>query len=61
MADIVDRAEEGEALDTEPHRDRIERRAYDIWEREGRPEGGHRRHWEEAQRQIFAEIASDMA
>ena len=30
----------------------IRRRAYEIWEREGRPEGQERRHWELASREI---------
>jgi len=61
MADIVDRTNDGDIFDVERHRDRIERRAYELWEQEGRPDGGHQRHWEEAQRQVFNEIASDMA
>ncbi|KQY77013.1 hypothetical protein ASD52_23785 [Ensifer sp. Root142] len=30
----------------------IRRRAYAIWENEGRPEGQERRHWEQAAREI---------
>jgi hypothetical protein len=30
--------------------DRIRQRAYGIWEREGRPEGRDRDHWQEAER-----------
>jgi hypothetical protein len=33
---------------------RIEARAYDIWEREGRPEGRHHAHWDRAAREIDA-------
>jgi hypothetical protein len=34
---------------------RIEARAYEIWEREGRPEGRHDAHWNAAAREIDAE------
>lgn len=34
---------------------RIEARAYDIWEREGRPEGRHHAHWDRAAREIEIE------
>jgi len=30
----------------------IRRRAYAIWEQEGRPEGEHHRHWEQASREM---------
>ncbi|WP_085027089.1 DUF2934 domain-containing protein [Ensifer aridi] len=30
----------------------IRRRAYAIWEQEGRPEGQHERHWEQASREM---------
>lgn len=30
----------------------IRRRAYVIWEQEGRPEGQHQRHWEQAAREM---------
>jgi len=30
----------------------IRQRAYEIWEREGRPECQERRHWEQASREI---------
>ncbi|MDK1374375.1 MULTISPECIES: DUF2934 domain-containing protein [unclassified Sinorhizobium] len=33
----------------------IRRRAYAIWEREGRPEGQDRRHWEQASREMQKE------
>lgn len=39
-----------------PDRDkRIQMRAYEIWEREGRPEGRERSHWEQARSEIDAE------
>jgi len=34
---------------------RIRERAYAIWEREGRPEGQHLQHWEQATREIAEE------
>jgi hypothetical protein len=30
----------------------IEQRAYEIWEAEGRPEGKHLEHWEQAAREL---------
>lgn len=33
--------------------DRIRARAYEIWEREGRPEGREHRHWDQARREIL--------
>ena len=35
--------------------DRIRIRAYEIWQREGRPEGRHDQHWAEATREIEQE------
>lgn len=35
--------------------ERIRRRAHEIWEREGRPEGRHEDHWAQACREIAAE------
>ncbi|TPE52945.1 DUF2934 domain-containing protein [Amaricoccus solimangrovi] len=35
--------------------DRIRARAHEIWEREGRPEGAHGRHWDEARLEVEAE------
>lgn len=35
--------------------DSIRERAHQIWEREGRPEGAHDRHWEEARLELEAE------
>lgn len=34
--------------------DRIRRRAHEIWEAEGRPEGRHEAHWEQARAEIEA-------
>jgi hypothetical protein len=33
----------------------IQQRAYEIWEREGRPEGQHQAHWDQAEREVAAE------
>ena len=38
---------------------RIRLRAYEIWEREGRPEDRHQAHWQQAAREIAAESVSD--
>jgi hypothetical protein len=35
--------------------DKVRTRAYAIWEREGRPEGGAERHWAEAEEELRAE------
>ena len=35
----------------------IRRRAEEIWEREGRPEGYAERHWLDAERRVLEEIA----
>lgn len=32
--------------------ERIQQRAYEIWENEGRPEGAAARHWEQAQDEL---------
>jgi hypothetical protein len=42
---------------SESAEDRIRRRAYAIWEREGRPDGRHVEHWFLAQREIERETA----
>jgi hypothetical protein len=39
-------------LSTIDLRDRIAARAYEIWEKAGRPQGQHEQHWLEAERQI---------
>jgi Protein of unknown function (DUF2934) len=33
---------------------RIQQRAYQLWESEGRPEGREQAHWQQAQREITA-------
>ncbi|RWP80049.1 MAG: DUF2934 domain-containing protein [Mesorhizobium sp.] len=35
--------------------ERIRRRAHEIWEREGRPQGREREHWDQAVQEIEAE------
>ncbi|AZO41512.1 DUF2934 domain-containing protein [Mesorhizobium sp. M7D.F.Ca.US.005.01.1.1] len=35
--------------------ERIKRRAYEIWEREGRPAGREEEHWDQAVQEIEAE------
>ncbi|WP_448208096.1 DUF2934 domain-containing protein [Azospirillum sp. sgz302134] len=35
--------------------DRIQRRAHEIWEREGKPQGRHDDHWSQAEAEIRAE------
>src|SRR5690349_17875685 len=37
------------------HKYRVRQRAYEIWEREGRPEGQHETHWHQAMNDIMAE------
>ncbi|WP_085026280.1 DUF2934 domain-containing protein [Ensifer aridi] len=37
---------------TDDDEDRIRARAYEIWEREGRPDGGHERHWHQAKKEL---------
>ncbi|MEY4983362.1 MAG: hypothetical protein RIR62_1628 [Pseudomonadota bacterium] len=34
--------------------DRIRKRAHELWEREGRPEGRHEAHWQQAMQEITA-------
>ena len=36
---------------------RIRKRAHEIWERDGRPEGQHDEHWDQARREIEDEDA----
>ena len=38
--------------------DRIRARAHEIWVNEGRPEGSHERHWDQAQRDVDASDAA---
>jgi hypothetical protein len=37
---------------------RVRERAYAIWEREGRPEGGAERHWAQAEEELRAEASA---
>ncbi|MGE5271694.1 MAG: DUF2934 domain-containing protein [Thiohalocapsa sp.] len=37
------------------HDERIRERAYEIWEREGRPEGKSVEHWMQAEAEVSAE------
>lgn len=34
--------------------DKIKQRAQEIWEAEGRPEGQHQRHWQQAEEELSA-------
>ena len=36
----------------------VQKLAYELWERDGRPEGREQAHWEEAERQITARRAA---
>jgi hypothetical protein len=45
----------------EDERDRIQRRAYELWESEGRPEGRERTHWLQAEREIARTRAQRVA
>ncbi|MGQ9369094.1 DUF2934 domain-containing protein [Azospirillum sp. ST 5-10] len=40
---------------------RIRARAYELWDREGRPEYRHLDHWEQARREVEAEDAAARA
>ncbi len=37
---------------TDDRQDRIRRRAHEIWEQAGRPEGAHQEHWEKATAEV---------
>lgn len=39
--------------------ERIRKRAYEMWERDGFPEGQHNAHWQEAEAEIDAEMRSE--
>lgn len=39
--------------------ERVRRRAHDIWEREGRPEGQHDEHWAQAEAEVDDEIRAE--
>lgn len=47
--------------DTGDIQDRINRRAHEIWEREGHPHGRHDEHWAQAEAEIRAEDAGKPA
>lgn len=40
---------------------RIERRAHEIWERDGKPHGKHDEHWAQAEAEIRAEAEAEKA
>ncbi|WP_250516819.1 DUF2934 domain-containing protein [Caballeronia sp. INDeC2] len=48
-------------MDDQKEQDRIRRRAYEIWEREGSPEGRAEEFWEQAIASISAEDAQGEA
>ncbi|MBK3735845.1 DUF2934 domain-containing protein [Azospirillum brasilense] len=39
--------------------ERVRRRAHDIWEREGRPDGRHDEHWAQAEAEVDDEIRAE--
>lgn len=41
--------------------EQIRSRAYEIWEREGRPQGRHEHHWHQAIREVDDENSADKA
>jgi hypothetical protein len=41
---------------TEDREDRIRKRAHEIWEREGRPEGRQEEHWRQASQEVGEEL-----
>lgn len=43
--------------DPENEDHKVRARAYDIWEREGRPEGRHAEHWRQAEQELADEAA----
>jgi hypothetical protein len=42
----------------EPLEERIRERAYQIWEREGKPHGRDAEHWQQAASEVDAEVAA---
>lgn len=38
--------------------ERLQQRAYEIWESEGRPNGRDREHWEQAEREVTGDRAA---
>lgn len=49
---MTQKAEHGRA-------ERVQRRAHDIWEREGRPHGRHDEHWAQAEAEVDDEIRAE--
>ncbi len=43
----------------QPRDQEIERRAYAIWERDGRPEGREKEHWRQAEQELAGEQGGD--
>lgn len=39
--------------------ERVRTRAYEIWEREGRQDGGHEAHWQQAEQELREEEAGE--
>ena len=39
--------------------ERIRARAYEIWEREGRQDGGHEAHWQQAEKELREEESGE--
>ncbi|MEJ6844738.1 DUF2934 domain-containing protein [Sinorhizobium fredii] len=57
---FAERLSNSEVRDMENYREElIRRRAYAIWEQEGRPEGQELRHWEQAAREMQGQGASN--
>src|SRR5687768_8289682 len=44
-----------EAKMSEDREERVRQRAHEIWEREGKPHGHEKKHWEQASNEIDAE------
>jgi hypothetical protein len=42
-----------------PDAETVARRAHEIWEQEGRPEGRHQEHWQTAERELSAGAKDD--
>ena len=40
---------------------RIQQRAYELWEKEGRPQGRDHAHWQQAERELYGRGASGRA
>jgi hypothetical protein len=39
--------------------ERVRARAYEIWEREGRQDGGHEAHWQQAEKELREEESGE--